>query len=257
MSKRSVLWKSGNLMPVILLFIVISVSVLFYVINVRLTPTYLDYAEVQSNKIASLVISKAINSRTSNVLDVNDIIEHVPSDQSNMVTTKFNTEIINRVLADTQNLVQTHLEQAEEGNLEHLPYLDDIEYDTEAMEDQGGIVFFVPLGQATNIPLLGNLGPKIPIRFHIIGNVKSNVESDIREFGINNAYVEVSILIKVNVQVIVPLATKMTSVEQRIPVAMGLVQGQVPQIYTTGEGSTQPSIEVPIKSRDDNSDSSE
>lgn len=240
-------------MPIILLIIVISVSLLFYVINVRLTPTYLQYAEVQSTKIASLVISKAINSRTSNVLDVNDIIEHVPSDQSNMVTTKFNTEIINRVLADTQNLVQTHLEQAEEGNLEHLPYLDDIEYDTEAMEDQGGIVFFVPLGQATNIPLLGNLGPKIPIRFHVIGNVKSNVESDIREFGINNAYVEVSILIQVNVQIIVPLATKITAVEQRIPVAMGLVQGQVPQIYTRGDGSTQPSIEVPIRSNDDSS----
>ena len=52
-------------------------------------------------------------------------------------------------------------------------------------------------------------------------------------------------------QVIVPLATKMTAVEQRIPVAMGLVQGQVPQIYTRGDGSTQPSIEVPIRSRDE------
>jgi len=235
-------------MPIILLIIVISASLLFYVVNERLAPTYLRYAEVQANKIASLVISKAINSRTSNVLDVNDIIEHVPSDQSNMVTTKFNTEIINRVLADTQNLVQTHLEQAEEGNLDNLPYLDDIEYDTEAMEDQGGIVFFVPIGQATNIPLLGNLGPKIPIRFHIIGNVQADVESEIREFGINNAYVEVSIFVKVNVQIIVPLATKISSVEQRIPVAMGLVQGQVPQIYTRGDGSTQPSIEVPIRS---------
>lgn len=235
-------------MPILLLIIVISAGLLFYVVNVRLTPTYLQYAEIQSNKIASLVISKAINSRTSNVLDVNDIIEHVPSDQSNMVTTKFNTEIINRVLADTQNLVQTHLEQAEEGNLDNLPYLDDIEYDTEAMEDQGGIVFFVPIGQATNIPLIGNLGPKIPIRFHIIGNVQADVESVIREFGINNAYVEVSIFVKVNVQIIVPLATKISSVEQRIPVAMGLVQGQVPQIYTRGDGSTQPSIEVPIRS---------
>lgn len=248
MSKRSARWKGNNVMPIILLFIVISVGLLFYVVNVRLTPTYLQYAEVQSNKIASLVISKAINSRTSNVLDVNDIIEHVPSDQSNMVTTKFNTEIINRVLADTTKLVQTHLEQAEEGNLDNLPYLDDIEYDTEAMEDQGGIVFFVPIGQATNIPLLGNLGPKIPIRFHVIGSVKSNVISDIREFGINNAYVEVSILITVNVQIIVPLATKITTIKQSIPVAMGLVQGQVPQIYTRGDGSAQPSIEVPIKS---------
>ncbi|MET1013008.1 MAG: sporulation protein YunB [Paenisporosarcina sp.] len=241
--------KRQNLLPILLLCIILSVSFLFYVVNVRLTPTYLQYAEVQSTKIASLVINKAINTRISNVLDVNDIIEHVPSDQSNMVTTKFNTEIINRVKADTTNLVQTHLEQAEEGNLDHLPYLDDIEYDTEAMEDQGGIVFFVPIGQATNIPLLGNLGPKIPIRFHIIGNVQSDVEETIREFGINNAYVEVGILIKVNVQVIVPLATKTAVVEQRIPVAMGLIQGQVPQIFNRGDG-VQPSIEVPIRTPD-------
>ena len=86
----------------IALFHLISCWCILFVNN-RLTPTYLDYAEVQTNKIASMVISKAINSRTANVLDVNDIIEEVPSTNgsTNMVTTKFNTEIINRVLSDT------------------------------------------------------------------------------------------------------------------------------------------------------------
>lgn len=224
----------------------VSVAGLFYWINAQLTPTYLRYAEVQTNKIASMVISKAINTRIANVLDVNDIIEHVPSESaSNMVTTKFNTEIINRVLSDTNSLVQSHLEQAEKGNLSSLPYLDDVEYDKQTMEDQGGVVFFVPIGQAANIPLLGNLGPKIPIRFHVIGNVQSTVEQSITEFGINNAFVEISIHIKVNVQIIVPLASKMSTIEQRIPVAMGLIQGQVPYIYTKGEGNP-PAVEVPI-----------
>ena len=54
-----------------------------------------------------------------------------------------------------------------------LPMQDNIEYDPQAMEEQGGIVFFVPIGQASNIPLLGNLGPKIPIRFHVIGDVQA------------------------------------------------------------------------------------
>jgi sporulation protein YunB len=220
---------------------------MFYLVNVRLTPIYLEYAEVQSNKIASLVVSKAINSRTADVMDVNDIIEEISSDKANSVTTKFNAEIINRFQSEITTLVQTHLEQAEEGNLDNLPYLDDIEYDPSAMEDNGGIVFFVPLGQATNIPLLGNLGPKIPIRFHVIGDVQSDVVTNIREFGINNAMVEVNILIKVNVQVIVPLATKTTTIKRSIPVALGLISGEVPQIYTKGEGGTQPSIEVPIQ----------
>ena len=35
---------------------------------------------------------------------------------------KFNTEIINRVLAETHSLVESHLQQAEAGNLDILPY---------------------------------------------------------------------------------------------------------------------------------------
>ncbi|WP_249686018.1 sporulation protein YunB, partial [Bacillus velezensis] len=71
------------------------------------------------------------------------------------------------------------------------------------IQEGDGIVFFVPLGQADNIPLLGNLGPKIAIRFHVIGNVHSNVTSSIQEFGINSACVEVGIHLEAGVQIIV------------------------------------------------------
>ena len=216
-----------------------------YLVNMRLMPTYLDYAEVQTQKVASYVVSKAINSKTSSVLDVNDVIVDLPTNSDDMVTTKFNTQIINQVRAETQTLVKEYLEQAENGDLSHLPNLENVEYDVGKMEAGDGIVFFVPLGQALNIPIIGNLGPKIPIRFHIIGNTQSNIESTIEEFGINNAKVEVNLLIRVNVQIIIPFASKSASVEQSIPIAMGLVRGTVPHIYSAGEGA-QPSIEVPI-----------
>ena len=48
-----------------------------------------------------------------------------------------------------------------------------------------------------------------------------------------------------NVQIIVPFASKSASVQQHIPVAIGLVSGAVPHIFTGGEG-VQPSIEVPV-----------
>jgi len=222
------------------------IALSLYTINNRIMPTYLEYAEVQTEKVASYVVSKAINSRTSGVLDVNNIIEDLPPGTSDMITTKFNTEIINQVRAETQALVKEYLEQAERGDLSHLPKLDNIEYDVGRMEAGDGIVFFVPMGQVLNLPIIGNLGPAIPIRFHIIGNVHSDVVSDIREFGINNAYVEVGIHLVVNVQIIIPFASKSASVEQHIPVAIGLVRGTVPNIYTGGGDGVQPSIEVPV-----------
>ena len=71
-------------------------------------------------------------------IDVNDIIVNVPNDSKGMV--KFNTEIINRVLAEIHRLVETHLQQAESGNLDMLP-TDEIEYDPQAMESEEGLSF--------------------------------------------------------------------------------------------------------------------
>jgi len=225
---------------------VVAVIIFLYTLNARLMPTYLQYAEVQTFKIASHVVSKAINARTSTVLDVNEIIEDLPSESDYMLTTRFNTDIINKVRAETVTLVKEHLQLAEQGDLTQLPDLENVEYDISEIQKGDGIVFFVPIAQALNLPLLGNLGPRVPIRFHIIGNVASDVATSFKEFGINNALVEVNIHLTVNVQIIIPFASKQSSVEQTIPVAIGLVRGQVPHIYTNGGDGAQPSIEVPV-----------
>lgn len=218
----------------------------------KLTPIYMDFAEMQSEKIASQVISSAINSRVANVLDVNDIIVNIPpSESGGIVGAKFNTEIINRVLAEMQILVQQHLDQAESGNLDLLPPSGEIDYDPQAMEDRGGIVFLIPMGQAIGLPLLGNLGPKIPIRLHVIGEVQATPETTIKEFGINNASIEVNVLLVVNVQIIVPFATKNTVVKTKVPIAAGLFKGDVPPIYNKGADGITPQIEIPFKLPED------
>ncbi|WP_153732056.1 sporulation protein YunB [Sporosarcina obsidiansis] len=237
---------SRNWLRFIIPTIFVAVAIFFYTVNKQLTPIYTQYAEVQTQKIASHVISQAIQARSTSVYDVNDVIENVPDNTSDTVTTKFNAEIINQVMSEIHQLVEDHLERAEGGDLDMLPPLGDLEYNPDMMEKEQGIVFFVPLGQATNIPLIGNLGPKIPIRFHVIGDVHLDVGTDITEFGINNAYVEVNLLVQVNVQIIVPLATSRSVVEQKIPVAMGLIRGKVPQIYSKGE-QTPAQIEVPLQ----------
>ncbi len=228
----------------IVLFLIMTVIGLA-VINTGVKPTLMIYAELQTKKIGALVISKAVNREIANVMDINEIIENLPTDSAEMVTTKFNTEIINRVLAETTELVQEQLRAIERGNTSILKSLTELDLEVEDAGNLEGIVYTVPLGQATGNALLGNLGPKVPIHFHAVGNVTSNIKSNITEFGINNAFVEINIHLVVKVQIIVPFATEETTIEQDIPVAMGLIQGQVPEIYNIGDGMS-PSLEVPI-----------
>ncbi|GKV56942.1 sporulation protein YunB [Sporosarcina sp. NCCP-2222] len=238
--------KKRKWISLILPAFLLTIAIFLYFINSRLTPIYIQYAEFQTEIIAAHVITQAIKSRSTEIYNVNDIIKNIPNDSGAMVTTQFDTEIISKTMAEIHSLVESHLDMAESGNMDMLPLNENIEYDPQAMESHGGVVFFVPIGQATNIPLLGNLGPKIPIRFHVVGSVHTDVETVVTEFGINNAIVELNVLVKVDVQIIVPLATRTTTVEQRIPVAFGMIQSPIPQIYNKGDGNA-PQIEVPLQ----------
>ena len=239
--------RKRKMVPLIILAILLAVAFLLYFVNARLTPIFVNYAAVQTEKIASHVINQAISERIVNVLDINDVIENVPTGSSNSTMVTFKTDVINRIAADVRNSIEENLKDVENGNLDKLPLDENIEYNPLQMEEEGGVVFFVPLAQAANLPILGNLGPKIPIRFHIIGDAQVNTAPYIEEFGINNAYVEVNVLVKVQVQIIVPLATKSAVIEQSIPVASGLVTGPVPNVFSSGDGGMgPPSIEVPL-----------
>ena len=247
--KRRKRLKKSKKLTLLFLAVIAAVVYMFYYVNARLAPIYVQYAEVETEKIASYVINQAISDKIVNVLDINDVIVEVPTENSDSTTVKFNTEVINRIVADVRMLIEENLDEVEKGNLNKLPLDENIEYDPLQMEEEGGVVFFVPLAQAANLPILGNLGPKIPIRFHIHGDSQVNVVPYIEEFGINNAYVEVNVMVKVQVQIIVPFATKSAMIEQKIPVAIGLVRGPVPNVFSSGEGGMgPPSIEIPLPS---------
>ncbi|WP_338750978.1 sporulation protein YunB [Bacillus sp. FJAT-52991] len=246
-------WKSRRgplplryVMLITLILFSFSTAFSLWMINKNIKPTLIGYAKTETRKIASMVISKAVNKKMVNVMDINDVIETDPGPPS---ITKLNTEIINRVLAETTNLVQLNLKEAEKGNLEVLELISDVEIENEGTKNMEGIVYYIPLGQVTNNALLGNLGPQIPIRFHAVGDVSSNVKTKVKPYGINNAYVEVFIELEVNVQIIVPFATEYSTVKQDIPVAMGLIKGEVPNFYNGGGGGgsgANPSFELPM-----------
>jgi sporulation protein YunB len=221
-------------------FFLFSTAIGIWVINKGIEPVLMRYAEVQTKKIASLVINKAINKKT---VEVGDVIAIEPGTNGAPPSASLKTEIINQKLSEITSEIQKNLNAAEKGELSSLEKLTDVEIDVEAA-DTNGIVWNVPLGQATGMALLGNLGPKIPVRFHAIGEVRPDVKFKPTPIGINNTWIDVAIHLEVSVQIITPFATKITMLEQKIPVGGRLIQGEVPQFYNGG-GSTLPSIELP------------
>ncbi|OIK10245.1 sporulation protein YunB [Bacillus sp. MUM 116] len=222
-------------------FFLLSTAIALWMINKGLEPTLMKYAETQSRKIAALVINNAITKKT---VDVGDVIGIEPGTNGNAQSAYLKTELINQKLSEITSQIQKNLTKAEKGDISSLEQLTDVEIEKESTEKTDGIIWYVPLGQATNLALFGNLGPKIPVRFHAIGDVRPDVKISTEALGINNTWIKVNIHLEVAVQIITPFATKITKLTQNIPAGGKLIEGKVPQFYNSG-GGMMPSVQLP------------
>ncbi|MED4016672.1 MULTISPECIES: sporulation protein YunB [Sutcliffiella] len=221
-------------------FFIFSTVFGLYIVNKGIEPALIRYAESQTRRISTLVINNAINKKIVNTFNQDENLSVMHNGDS----ISFSPELVLRIQSETVNVIERYLRDIGNGELEMLELPDDIEIETSG--NSPGIVFHVPLGQATNNALLGNLGPKIPVRFLPIGDVNANVNTEVIDVGINNAWIEVSIHIEVHVQVIIPFSTGITTVQQDVPIIMHYEKGKVPNFYQHG-GGMMPPVSVPIE----------
>jgi sporulation protein YunB len=226
-------------------FFIFSTAAGLWIVNRAIEPTLMKYAESQTRKIASLVINKAIEKKTTNVEDINNVIEI----KSNGKVFTIKTSVINQALADTVAEIQKNIKEVERGSFPSLTSISDVEIETDTKKNSDGfIIWYVPLGQATKNALFGNLGPKIPIKFNAIGDIQPDVKMKATPMGINNTWIDASLHLVVSVQIITPFQTKITKLTETIPIAAGLIQGDVPQYFNGGSGSS-PAIQLPEKKK--------
>jgi len=93
------------------------------------------------------------------------------------------------------------------------------------------IISQIPLGVIFDNSLLRNFGPKIKVRIDLIGNIISELQTEVKPYGINNALIEVRVKINAGARVILPFTTKNIKVENIIPISINIINGSIPEAY--------------------------
>ncbi|MDF0727446.1 sporulation protein YunB [Cytobacillus sp. S13-E01] len=226
-------------------FFIFSTVAGLWVVNKGIEPVLMAYAENETRRIATLVIKNAVNKQiTEEELNVNEIINIQEDESGKIQGVYYNNNIINRISTLTTDKVEQYLRYVDKGNVNALE-IPEVEIEVDENSRNAGFYFEVPLGAATNNALLGNLGPRVPIRFHMIGDVMPDIITNIKPAGINNMVIEISIVIDVTVQVIVPFATEEIQATGTFPIVTQIIQGDVPDYYNNGGGNSPPSIQLP------------
>jgi len=226
--------KKVNVLLLVIILLVIFVFVSLNKVSKSFTPILLETAELEINKFSTIVVNKAISQVLDDKINTEELFSTVVSNEGNIQTVDFNPIIVNQVLNVATTVVQDNLRMLEEGNLENVGVYD-LNLSNEKIDKlKKGIITEVSMGVIFKNSILANIGPKIPIRLHYLGDVNSNITTKVTPYGINNALVEIGVHLEMTAQIILPFLTEKMKLDCNIPLAIKMIQGNIPSYYGSG-----------------------
>ncbi len=231
--KRKKKNKIINTIIIILIFLVLFIIIFINYYSNKSKDVLMAYAESETRKLTILVINKAITKQMSDSW-ANDIFDVVYNDKGEIILIDFNSQNTAKILSTMTSLIELNLRAIEEGKIDmlELPNNSLESYDMDLLEK--GIITYIPFGIATGSSLLYNLGPKIPVKLSLLGDVITGFSTDVTEYGINNALIKLMIDVKVDTRIILPIISEEITINANIPIAMKVVQGKIPDYYMNG-----------------------
>ncbi len=236
--------KLSNIIVILIIIISISVLILFRIFNNKLKPVFLKIANSETKKLATLIINDSVGKQLTSNLTFENLFNISKDNNGNITSIDLNPMIVNKVLTTTTSTAILNLKLLEEGKIEQLELPDSVIVSYDKDDLKKGIIYKIPTGIVFDNALLSNIGPRIPVKFSLIGSVTSNINTKITNYGINNALIEVYVDLTVELEVILPLMTDNVKVTSSIPIAIKLIQGNIPEYYGNGLNS---SLTVPIE----------
>ncbi len=186
------------------------------------------YVEEEVNRVSNVLIREVLNKEFLNELDMSNLFLIKRND--NMIEDiNFDTVKINQILGEINDKVIYYFNEFDKGRI------DDFYDSTLFKKYDNGVYLDISLGVIFKNPIIYNIGPKIPIKLLFSGDVKSNLVTSVKEYGINTILLEIDVEIIVTEKIIFPFSNKYVSIMFDFPLVIEIISGKVPDGYIINE----------------------
>lgn len=214
-----------KLLITFILLIIFTFIILVFLSN-KVMPFYMNYSEAEMKRVVTTVINKSVTEEVTNQLEVDSLFV-LKKENDNTIIVDFDPVIVNRVMSKISDVVY--------NNLKLISKKDKLTLEKYNLDES---YFYIPSGIIFNTTMLNNIGPRIPINLEIISSVNPNLKTEVTEYGINNSLIEVYIHVIVDVKMILPMYSNTMQIVVVVPLAVKLIQGEVPKYYQRGYASS-------------------
>jgi len=202
---------------------------------------FLWYIDYQLNQVLNHYIDSEVD-RVTSIIIGNALKKVNQQDHYSFFYMHKNQNIIENISYDTYqiNLFQNELRNQIWEEFQNIERGDFHSYSL-TMQDKlrkkypyfsNGYLCEVSMNSLRGSSLFGNVGPTIPIKLSFMGFVDSNIDVQIKEYGINNVIVEVDVIVTVSNMISMPISSRVHNVLVKQVLSMEVIPGEVPRYYT-------------------------
>ena len=231
-----------SIIIIILIFILIFGIILLNYFSRKVSPIIFKYAEIETKKFSNIIINDAVAKNITNKVSSDEIFDVTNDKNDEIKSIDFNTANINKYLTDATRSIQKNLKNIENGDIKAVEYSANLTKKYSKNNLKKGIIYYVNSGLIFNNPLLSNLGPKIPVKISLKGDVISYISAEVSDYGINNSVVKVFANLKITEDIILPFYGKSVDMEAKVPIAVKLVTGKIPEYYSKNSKQSAPIV---------------
>ena len=218
--------KKINYLKLELMFFIFSVFIitcfLFWHFNKKVSPKLSHLANLEFTKIINQVASNY-----QNLLNVSldNLFVVTLNDKGEILTVDYQMPKIYEISDKITNGLLTNINDAKVN--EYSKYLkNDLNY-----HPNNTVLLMMPIGIVSDFVFLNNLGPRIPVIFHFVNSVFTNVKTRITNYGINNALVEINLEVSLKYELITPIEFQSQNLDFNILLGSKIINGTVPNWY--------------------------
>ena len=241
--KRIKLKKNTKLKRIKIFIIIIISAIIFALVQLEYVAKKVEkklftFAEIEVNKLSKAIVNQAVNDVIANKFADEDLFEIGKNSNDDIQIVDFNPQKVNLILNAINENINSYFERLENGERAILDIKRNTITNTLINTNKKGVVFELPIGMVSNNAFLSNLGPKIPVRVSLNGELESCIKTRVENYGINNAVITVYVYIEVSEQILLPITSKKITIKNEIPISIKMMQGNVPNYYFNGLNTT-------------------
>ena len=206
----------------------------------KLSSKVVHVAEAKIKKFTESFLSNNIGYDLFLEDELEDILLINKNEEGEILYVDFNLKQAYFVLDKVTTVLNSLLQDLENGKIE-------VENDKDIVSNDTGLILSLPMFVSSDSVLLANLGPKVYFKVNFVGSVLTNIRSEIRDYGLNNALVELYVTIKISEELIAPVTKNTQEVEYDVLIASQVINGKVPAYYGGAIVEKSNLLSIPIE----------